>query len=53
MILSIALIPATNEVSGADQAVAMIWVPYSGYPNGWSSTPENIIPRRTEMNIVT
>jgi len=51
--LSIALIPATKVVPGVGHAEAMIIVPSAGNPAGWSSTPEKIIPRRTEMNMVT
>lgn len=50
---NIALMPATKVVSGAAQADAIIWVPEAGQPKGWSCTPEKIIPKRTEMNIVT
>ena len=53
VIFSIALIPATKVVPGCGHALAMIWFPEAGHPNGWSCTPEKIIPSMTEMNIVT
>ena len=51
--LSMALIPPTKFVPGAAKALEMIGTPDAGQPNGWSCTPEKIIPRSTEMNMVT